>query len=346
MDRQLILDLPELEPMIEQSKIEENRALQRSRPLSEKIEESKRILRLAAQMSREYYGEPLIVNYSGGKDSDVMLHIAESCLSNDEYEVQNSHTSVDYPPTVKHIREVFKRLNDKGVKATVNYPKDDDGNHITMWNLILKKKMPPHRHLRYCCEVLKESSTPNRMCAIGVREDESKNRQNRDIFALETAKYKMNYYSFDHADEVHRESQEINDPNWDCNLIKGMKEHGNVLVNPIYYFTEKDIWDYVEQFKIPMNPIYKLGYKRAGCVGCPMSAYKQIMREFSDFPTYKQAYISAFDRMLEARKADGKDDVTGKEGWHRWETGEDVFNWWVREGKKNCKDQMTLFDEE
>ena len=41
MDRQLILDLPELEPMIEQSKIEENRALQRSRPLSEKIEESK-----------------------------------------------------------------------------------------------------------------------------------------------------------------------------------------------------------------------------------------------------------------------------------------------------------------
>jgi phosphoadenosine phosphosulfate reductase len=187
---QMILDLDGLEDMKEQNRIEQERAMQRSRPLSEKIEESKRILRLAADMSREYYGEPLILNYSGGKDSDVMLHIAESCLASDKFEVQNSHTSVDYPPTVKHIREVFTRLNSKGIKTTINYPKDENGNHITMWNLIVKKQMPPHRRLRYCCEVLKEQSTPNRLCALGVREDESKNREGRDIFALETAKYR------------------------------------------------------------------------------------------------------------------------------------------------------------
>lgn len=34
-------------------------------------------------MSKAYYEAPLIVTYSGGKDSDVMLHLAESCLKPD-----------------------------------------------------------------------------------------------------------------------------------------------------------------------------------------------------------------------------------------------------------------------
>mgnify|MGYP004697786985 FL=1 len=32
-------------------------------------------IRLGSQMSEQYYGEPLICTYSGGKDSDVMLEL-------------------------------------------------------------------------------------------------------------------------------------------------------------------------------------------------------------------------------------------------------------------------------
>ena len=46
-----------------------------------KENESKQILRLAADMSRDYYKKPLIVTYSGGKDSDVMLRLAMECLN-------------------------------------------------------------------------------------------------------------------------------------------------------------------------------------------------------------------------------------------------------------------------
>ena len=98
-------------------------------------------------MSIIYYKEPLIITYSGGKDSDVLLALAEDCLNPDEFEVLNSHTSVDAPETVYHIRDTFKRLNAKGIKATVHQPKDKDGNPITMWNLIPKKQMPPTRIL-------------------------------------------------------------------------------------------------------------------------------------------------------------------------------------------------------
>ena len=78
--------------------------------LDELIERSKKILTLAADMSKTYYGKPLIITYSGGKDSDVLLHLAESCLKPDEFEVLNSHTTVDAPETVYHIRETFERL--------------------------------------------------------------------------------------------------------------------------------------------------------------------------------------------------------------------------------------------
>ena len=75
-----------------------------------KVDKATRTLKLAAEMSLQYYGKPLIITYSGGKDSDVLLHLAESCLKPNEFKALNSHTTVDAPETVYHIRETFERL--------------------------------------------------------------------------------------------------------------------------------------------------------------------------------------------------------------------------------------------
>lgn len=72
---------------------------------------------------------------------------------------------------------------------------------------------------------------------------------------------------------------------------------------------------------------------RVGCIGCPMAG-KRRYKEFADFPTYKRAYIRSFDKMLEIRKAKGLDT--------KWKTGEDVFNWWMRDD--NIVGQMELSD--
>lgn len=161
-----------------------DRQTDRPQTLSEKIEESKRALKLAAEMSLEYYKKPLILTYSGGKDSDVMLHLAETTLKPHEYEVFNSHTTVDAPETVYHIRNVFKRLKDHGIKTTIDYHIGENGKPTTMWNLIPEKLMPPTRVVRYCCQVLKESGTPSRIASLGVREAESSKRQGREIFGV------------------------------------------------------------------------------------------------------------------------------------------------------------------
>lgn len=298
----------------------------------EKIEKAGKTLRLAAEMSKEYYNAPLVITYSGGKDSDVLLHLAEKNLSPDEFEVVNSHTSVDAPETVYHIREVFERIRGGGIKATVLFPRDKDGKHITMWNLIEYEGVPPTQLLRYCCRILKETSIPNRICAVGIRAAESSGRKGKDTFSVRVEK-KSNapYFSLEHAEEVFKESKEMDSEVWDCTLIKNMKENNDILVNPIYEWTDSEIWEYIRKESIETNVLYERGYWRVGCIGCPMANYKMKQKQFADYPTYKRAYIHAFDKMLKNRTKEAN-----------WKTGEEVFNWWIREYEHNCKGQFEM----
>lgn len=333
--RQFILE--GFEGMMTQEQEEEARQAKRNATLEEKIQESKNALILASEMSQTYYHKPLIITYSGGKDSDVMLHLAESCLKPSEFEVLNSHTSVDAPETVYHIRDVFKRLNHKGIKATVFYPRYKDGKQITMWNLIPKKQLPPTRLVRYCCSVLKEVSTPNRMIAVGVRESESIRRKGKSIFFIRGSKKDdARYYTFEHAKEVYKDSKEMKDDVWDCVLIQKMKNNKDVIVNPIYYWFDKDIWNFINYEKIKVNSLYQCGYNRIGCIGCPMATYKQILKEFSDYPKFKKNYILAFDKLVEILKA--------KNSKIRWKDGNDVFDWWIEENKHQVEGQLSFDD--
>lgn len=332
--RQYVLDIDGLEETVLT-----DRQTDRQAPLSQKIATSQKILKLAADMSKTYYNAPLIIAYSGGKDSDVLVRLAESCLKPDEYELFNSHTTVDAPETVYHIRNVFKEFKAKGVKTTIDYHVRPEGKRETMWSLIEKKSMPPTRVVRYCCQVLKESGTPNRLTALGVREAESTKRQGRNIFGIRASTYaQARYYSLDHTEEVHKEAQEIQDKVWDCMLIANMRKHKSSIVNAIYFWQDTDIWDYIKQSNIVTNPLYKKGYKRIGCIGCPMASYAEKMKEFSDYPTYKKAYIKAFDKMLNRNKEKGIKQKAN------WKTGEDVFRWWI--GEKNVEGQISMFDEE
>ncbi len=127
-------------------------------------------LQLASEMSLQAYGEPLIITTSGGKDSDVCLHLAKA--AGIPFEVQHSLTTADAPETVYHVRHTFAELENKGIKCTANYP-IYKGERISMWSLIPKKMLPPTRVMRYCCSILKEQSGKNRMIVTGVRWAES-----------------------------------------------------------------------------------------------------------------------------------------------------------------------------
>ncbi len=281
-------------------------------------------IKTASEMSLHHYGLPLVCTYSGGKDSDVMLELFKR--SGVPFEVHNSHTTADAPQTVYHIRDVFYKLELQGIKCTIDYHVQEDGSRITMWNLIPRKMLPPWRKMRYCCSVLKETGCANRMIATGVRWAESKNRESRS--AYETLSPKMK----DKA-RVSDEKMLLSDNDDTRKLFESCQLKAKTVVNPIIDWKTSDIWDYVGSERICTNCLYEQGYDRVGCIGCPMAG-KSRWKEFADFPQYKQAYIKAFDRMLEVRKSKGKDG--------KWKTGEEVFLWWMEDN--NVPGQMSFED--
>lgn len=113
-------------------------------------------LKMASDMSLRLYKQPLVITYSGGKDSDVLLHLAGAAKI--QYEVLHSLTTADAPETVWHVKDTFRKLEIGAVKCTIDTHKRPDGTNVTMWNLIPRKLIPPTRLVRYCCAELKETS--------------------------------------------------------------------------------------------------------------------------------------------------------------------------------------------
>lgn len=103
-------------------------------------------LRMASEMSLRVYKQPLVITYSGGKDSDVLLHLAGK--AGIQYEVLHSLTTADAPETVRHVLDTFRRMELTGVKCDIDAHTKPDGTRTTMWNLIPRKLIPPTRLLR------------------------------------------------------------------------------------------------------------------------------------------------------------------------------------------------------
>ncbi|MCM1217540.1 MAG: phosphoadenosine phosphosulfate reductase family protein [Lachnospiraceae bacterium] len=273
-------------------------------------------IRAACEMSIVFYDRPLAVTISGGKDSDVLLELVRR--SGVPFEAQHSHTTADAPQTVYHVREQFRELEGKGIHCILSMPK------LTMWQLIPHKKIPPTRLIRYCCAYLKEGFGRERHVLTGVRWAESSRRKNsRGIY-----------------ETIHRDKDKkiiLNNDNDDRRrLMERCAVKARTITNPIVDWEDHDIWDFIESEHIDVNPLYGCGFDRVGCIGCPMAGKKR-WHEFEVFPTYKRAYIKAFERMIEEREKAG---LEVREGLS---TPEKVFSRWMEEKEMDAQ-QISLQD--
>lgn len=99
-------------------------------------------------------------------------------------------------------------------------------------------------------------------------------------------------------------------------------------VNPIIDWTDAEVWEFIKANDIPYCELYNEGFHRIGCIGCPLARQKGREMEFNRWPKYKNAYLLAFDSMLERREEIGRPfKIAGAE--IKDATPEDVFNWWM-----------------
>lgn len=210
----------------------------------------------AARLSEHRYKKPLMVTYSGGKDSQVLVALAERAGIN--FEVVNSHTTADAPETVYFIREQFKAMEEREIKCSIVMPRYKD-KPVSMWTLIPQIMVPPTRLMRYCCSVLKETSGKNRFIATGVRWAESTSRKNN-----------RGIMEFNHRNKEKRITM-MGDNDEKRQLFETCNLKGKMTVNPIVDWSDDDVWDYTHSEHLSINPLYCEGQKRVGCIGCPMA---------------------------------------------------------------------------
>ena len=261
-------------------------------------------LHSASEMSLYLYERPLLLTYSGGKDSDATIEVAK--IAGIPFEVQHSHTSADAPETVRHVRDKFRALELEGIRCEITYP-TYKGQRTSMWDLIPHKLMPPTRLVRYCCEILKENAGWDRWIITGVRWAESASRKaSRGIYE---------------ANGGRKAKIMLNSDNDDLRqLTETCASKNKRTVNPIIDWSDDEVWALLRDRRVQCNPLYcEMG--RVGCIGCPLAHRPSREREWLRWPKYKRLYLAAFDRMLAERHRRNKPTV--------WQDATDVYRWWM-----------------
>ena len=264
--------------------------------------------------------EGYYVAFSGGKDSQCIYHLCK--MAGVKFDAHYNVTSVDPPELVRFIQK-----NYPDVKFERQHNKD--GKPITMWDLIPKNRMPPTRLARYCCEMLKETNGKGRYTVTGVRASESVSRnKNGGVIKVPYADEKLKEELENDGINFITTSKGGVVLNYDNAENHRMTEHcirtGKVLINPIIDWDEEDVWEFLNINGIEHCCLYDEGFKRLGCIGCPMGTAKKQKEQFERWPEYKKLYLKAFERMIEVRKERGL-KIDG------WETPENVMKWWLQD---------------
>jgi len=161
--------------------------------------------------------------------------------------------------------------------------------------------MPPTRLARWCCLHYKEQGGSGTFRATGVRASESPRRKGL----------------------------------W--KQINNDKYSDGYICCPILYWTDSDIWEFIRSHNMPYCSLYDEGFKRLGCVGCPM-ADKQRVHQFRRWPKYEQMWRRGFQKMFNKLKGVPKKNGEPR-SMEKFASAEEWFSWWMEEDAVNDTDQ-------
>lgn len=281
-----------------------------------KIDTAYERFRWASKEAERLFDMPLVVQYSGGKDSDVILQLAKE--SGVSFRVTHNLTTADPPDNVYYIRRVFARLREEGIDCRINVPKR------SLWRIMRETLVIPSRIIRVCCSELKERRMPDAPYIVtGVRWSESAGRRSKSGIAMV------------HTESAHTRGGEqvaaaagllTTDDASSRRLFEQCQMRGMRVLNPIIDWSDDDVWSYLASRGIEGNPLYKEGWTRIGCVGCPLAGRRAREIAFARYPKLYKAWHDAIAYVIERRRQMGNPMfLAGKEV----ESVDDVLGAWV-----------------
>lgn len=250
--------------------------------------------RWAAKEAERLFDMPLVVRYSGGKDSDVILQLAKE--SGVPFRVTHNLTTADPPDNVYYIRRVFAALREEGIDCRIDVPRR------SLWRIMRETLVIPSRIMRVCCSELKERRMPDAPYIVtGVRWAESARRRAKSGIAMV-----HNAFARERGEEKAADAWLLTtDDASSRRLFEQCQLRGVRVLNPIIDWSDDDVWSYLHSRGIDGNPLYKEGWTRIGCVGCPLASPRAREIAFARYPKLYKAWRDAIAYVIERRKAMG-----------------------------------------
>lgn len=281
--------------------------------LERKIKNSIALIQKAEKTALRYQTYGFNVAFSGGKDSQVIVKLAE--LAGVKHRVVHNFTTMDAPANIAFIRQYYP-------SCIIRKPKE------SFWQLCRKHKMLPTMKVRFCCSELKEKSDPNSVTITGVRRSESYRRSDRQEITLLTRRRHPDFVAGSWEEfEAHQES-----------VVTCLMGLDKLVVNPILNWSDADVWEFIDSYQIPHNPLYSLE-SRVGCLFCPLKQSKLIHKDKIRYPKHYHAFLLLIEDLKELRKANNENDV-----WRNL-SAEEIFDWWASKQsyeKYFCKKELPI----
>ena len=228
------------------------------------IERIQKFSKIADKMGLE-----VCLGFSGGKDSQVVYDL---CLrSGIDFKAYFNH-SFESNTTLKFIRE--------------NYPnviKRRDYKYGFIENIWRNHSgLLPTVQIAYCCKDYKHNPKYVDKCSIvGVRKAESFKRRNRTAFEIKNKTLLNRNKTL--IDEYFTEN------------CQSTGTAGIIQLKPIIDWRDDEVWDYIKEHNLPINPEYKT-HKRVGCIVCPKANFTSNSKSLLKYPKLIDAFIKALEK--------------------------------------------------
>ena len=270
--------------------------MNKPRGFDKRLQHSIELMQKAEKIALTYDAEDgFFLAFSGGKDSQALYHCA--VLAGVKFRGHMNFTSVDPPQVIRFVRQ--------------HYP--DVVTHApskSIYQLAIDRGILPSMRIRWCCADLKESAGAGKVTLIGIRAQESTRRAKRHEVEVSNRKFSGDldgFYAWREEEiakqeeklirKMKREGKKVNEDYFSVEKpdeVRCINGKDSILISPIFEWSEQDVWYFLnEVVKVPHCELYDQGYKRIGCILCPMSSYRQKVKEMKMFPHVKRGWIRA-----------------------------------------------------
>jgi len=209
------------------------------------------------------YRKPVVVSYSGGKDSLVALDL--TAQTGVKFYIVFNDTGLEPYETYENVKEVSRRYGAELIIASAG---------DSYWRAT-REFGPPARDFRWCCKVIKLGPITNTLL-------------NRFPLGYISVVGQRAYESFQRA-RIPR----VSVSRW---VTK------DIVVAPIQDWTALEVWGYVLMKGLPYNKAYEYGFDRLGCVICPANELAELDAVSERYPSIYKRLEEIIRKFSESQK--------------------------------------------